>query len=247
MRVDAELSGSGGATPTRRRRPQGRQRDGGRAVAPPSGTGKTRRQSPASRLVQKHGGDQPATGIARLLRRYREEVQSALTREFGYRNVMEAPVVRKVTLNMGLGEALANPRVLETAPEQLGIIAGQRPVITKARKAISTFKVREGMAIGAAVTLRGHRMWQFLDRLINVALPRIRDFRGTPRAAFDGNGNYTMGIREQIIFPEIDYNQVDRIRGLQVTITTSSQSDREAFRLLELLGMPFAREPRLDP
>ena len=179
---------------------------------------------------------------ARMLVRYREEIRPALVREFGYKSSMQAPRVKKVVLNMGLGEALLNARALETAPAQMAAISGQRPVITKARRSIAAFKIREGMSIGCTVTLRGHRMWEFLDRFMILALARIRDFRGVSRTAFDGQGNYSLGIREQTIFPEVDYNQVDRIRGLQVTITTSARSDHEGFRLLELLGMPFARE-----
>jgi large subunit ribosomal protein L5 len=177
-----------------------------------------------------------------MLARYRQDIRPTLVREFGYTSPMQAPALEKIVLNMGLGEALTNGRALETAPQQLAVIAGQRPVITKARRSVASFKVREGQSIGCAVTLRGRRMWEFLDRFINLALPRIRDFRGLSRRSFDGKGNYSMGIREQIIFPEIDYNNLDRIRGLQVTIGTTAESDREGFRLLELLGMPFVRE-----
>ena len=154
---------------------------------------------------------------------------------------MEIPKVTKVVLNMGLGEALTNGRALEMATEQMGIISGQKAIITKARRSIAAFKIREGMSIGCTVTMRGRRMWEFLDRFINLALPRIRDFRGLSRQSFDGQGNYSLGIREQIIFPEIDYNNLDRIRGLQVTIGTSAKTDHEGLRLLELLGMPFVR------
>lgn len=178
----------------------------------------------------------------RLEQRYLDEIKGTLVREFGYSSAMQAPKPVKVVVNMGLGEALTNARALETAPEQLGVITGQRPVITKARRSVAGFKIREGMSIGCMVTLRGRRMYEFLDRLMNLALPRIRDFRGTPRAAFDGKGNYSMGLREQAIFPELEYGSIDRTRGMQVTITTTAESDREGFRLLELLGMPFARE-----
>jgi large subunit ribosomal protein L5 len=180
--------------------------------------------------------------IPRLLEYYRKDVRSTLMKEFNYHSVMRAPQVQRVVLNMGLGEALTNARTMETAPEQMGMIAGQKPIITKARRSVAAFKVREGQPIGCAVTLRGRRMWDFLDRFLAIALPRIRDFRGVPRSSFDGQGNYSVGIREQIIFPEIDYNRLDRVRGLQVNIVTSAQSDHEGFRLLELLGMPFARE-----
>ena len=180
--------------------------------------------------------------LPRLAERYRAEIRDGLVREFSYGSVMEAPHVVKVVLNMGVGEALTNSRAMETAPEQLGMISGQHPVITKARRSIAGFKLREGQSIGCMVTLRGQRMYEFLDRLINVALPRIRDFRGVSRTSFDGKGNFSLGIREQTIFPEIDYNTVDHVRGLQVSIVTSAKSDREGFRLLEMMGMPFVRE-----
>ena len=178
----------------------------------------------------------------RLLDVYRNEIVPALMREFGFDNPMRVPRVKKVVLNIGVGEALTDSKALEGATRDLTHISGQKPVVTKARKSIAGFKVREGNPIGTAVTLRGARMYHFLDRLINVALPRIRDFRGIARAGFDGRGNFSIGIREQIIFPEIDYNQIDRIRGLQVTITTSAPNDGEAIRLLELYGMPFIRQ-----
>jgi large subunit ribosomal protein L5 len=155
---------------------------------------------------------------------------------------MRVPRIQKITLNIGLGEALTNGRAMESATRDLATITGQKPIITRARKSIAGFKVREGNPIGTAVTLRGTRMYHFLDRLINASLPRIRDFRGISRRGFDGRGNFSIGIREQIIFPEIDYNQIDRIRGMQVTITTNAQNDAEAMRLLELFGMPFVRE-----
>ncbi|MDA1215651.1 MAG: 50S ribosomal protein L5 [Chloroflexi bacterium] len=184
--------------------------------------------------------------LPRLLARFREEIQPALVREFSYKSPMQVPQVKKVVLNMGLGEALTNARALEKATEHMTIIAGQKVMVTKARKSIATFKIREGMSIGCMVTLRGHRMYEFLDRLLNVALPRIRDFRGVPRYSFDGNGNYSLGLKEQIVFPEIDYSVVDRIRGFQVVITTSAKSDQEGMRLLELMGMPFTREPQAN-
>jgi large subunit ribosomal protein L5 len=184
--------------------------------------------------------------LPRLLARFREEIQPTLFREFSYKSPMQVPQVKKVVLNMGLGEALTNARALEKATEHMTIIAGQKVMVTKARKSIATFKIREGMSIGCMVTLRGHRMYEFLDRLLNVALPRIRDFRGVPRYSFDGNGNYSLGLKEQIVFPEIDYSVVDRIRGFQVVITTSAKSDQEGMRLLELMGMPFTREPQAN-
>ena len=175
----------------------------------------------------------------RLLETYRTEIVSTMMSEFGYQNTMRVPRIRKVTLNIGLGEALTNGRAMEAAVQDLTTISGQKPVITRAKKSIANFKLREGNQIGTSVTLRGARMYHFLDRLVNTALPRIRDFRGISRRGFDGRGNFSIGIREQIIFPEIDYNQIDRIRGLQVTIGTSATNDSEALRLLELFGMPF--------
>lgn len=173
---------------------------------------------------------------------YRDQIVPSMMREFGFANPMQVPRVQKVVLNIGVGEALTNARAMESATRDLATISGQKPIITRARKSIAAFKVREGNPIGTTVTLRGSRMYYFLDRLINMALPRIRDFRGIPRRGFDGRGNFSMGIREQIIFPEIDYNQIDRIRGLQVTIATNARNDAEAIRLLELYGMPFMRQ-----
>ena len=179
--------------------------------------------------------------LSRLMARYRSEVRGQLIAEFGYTSLMQAPQVTRIVLNIGLGEALTNARALEVAPEHLAVISGQKAVITKARLSVAGFKVREGQAIGTMVTLRGRRMYEFLDRLISMALPRIRDFRGVPRTSFDGNGNFSLGLREQLVFPEIDYGTVDRVRGLQVAIVTSARTDPEGFRLLELMGMPFAR------
>ena len=178
----------------------------------------------------------------RLLDTYRNEIVPTMMTEFGFPNVMRVPRVQKIVLNIGLGEALTNGRAMEAATNDLAIVSGQKPVITRARKSIANFKLRQGNPIGTSVTLRGHRMYHFLDRLVNTALPRIRDFRGIPRRGFDGRGNFSIGLREQIIFPEIDYNQIDRIRGLQVTIATTAENDAEATRLLELFGMPFVRE-----
>ena len=184
----------------------------------------------------------PVSTRPRLLERFREEVAPTLLREYSYGNVMEVPRLSKVVLNIGLGEALTNPRAMEAATNDLTQIAGQRPVVTRSRKSIAGFKLREGQAIGIMVTLRGDRMYHFIDKLFNAALPRLRDFRGVSRTAFDGRGNYALGVREQVVFPEIDYNQIDKIRSFQVNIITTAQSDREALRLLELMGMPFARE-----
>lgn len=173
--------------------------------------------------------------------KYKNEILPQLMQEFGYANVMQAPRLQKVTLNIGLGEAVANAKALESASEDLTTIAGQHPVITRAKTSISNFKLREGMPIGVMVTLRGDRMWEFIDRLINASLPRIRDFNGVSPNSFDGRGNYSLGLREQVIFPEIEYDKVEKVRGLQITIGTTAKSDEEAKRLLELLGMPFAR------
>ena len=175
----------------------------------------------------------------RLLGTYRSDIIPAMMSEFGYSNTMRVPRLQKITLNIGLGEALTNGRAMEAATQDLATISGQKPIITRARKSIANFKLREGNPIGTAVTLRGARMYHFLDRLVNTALPRIRDFRGISRRGFDGRGNFSIGIREQIIFPEIDYNSIDRIRGLQVTINTTASNDAEGIRLLELFGMPF--------
>lgn len=175
-----------------------------------------------------------------LQKRYREEIAPNLIKEFGYDNVMQAPRIRKVVLNVGMGEALDNPKALEYAVADLRAITGQQPVITKARKSVANFKLREGRAIGVKVTLRGERMWAFLSRLINIALPRTRDFRGVPDK-LDGRGNYTLGLREQLLFPEINYDKIDKIRGFEVTINTTAETDEEARRLLEMLGMPFQR------
>jgi large subunit ribosomal protein L5 len=177
--------------------------------------------------------------VPRLLERYRRDIRDRLSKEFGYTNVHQVPTVQKVVLNVGLGEATQNAKLLERAAEELALIAGQKPLIRKARKSVANFKLREGQAIGAMVTLRGDRMWEFLDRLMSVALPRVRDFRGTSPKAFDGRGNYTLGIREQIIFPEVDYDKVEKITGMNVTVCTTAKTDAEAKSLLAHLGMPF--------
>ncbi|MCH8296839.1 MAG: 50S ribosomal protein L5 [Chloroflexi bacterium] len=178
----------------------------------------------------------------RLWAQFKNEIIPAMVREFGYGNPMEVPRLQKIVLNIGLGEALTNGRAMEAATRDLTVISGQKPIVTLARKSIAGFKIRQGNPIGTAVTLRGARMYHFLDRLVNTALPRIRDFRGLARRGLDGRGNYTIGIREQIIFPEIDYNDIDKIRGLQVTIATTAKNDAEAIRLLELYGMPFIKD-----
>ena len=178
---------------------------------------------------------------SRLREHYAETVVPALLKEFQYTNPMQVPRLHKVTLNIGIGEAIANAKALDAAVADLTTIAGQKPVVTRAKKSIAAFRVRTGMPVGVTVTLRGERMYEFMDRLMNAALPRLRDFRGVSTRSFDGRGNYTLGLREQLLFPEIDYDKIDKVRGLEVTIVTSARTDEEARRLLELLGMPFQR------
>ena len=179
---------------------------------------------------------------ARLKERYADEIRPQLLERFGYSSVMQVPRLEKITLNMGVGEAKQDTKMLEAAVEQMAAIAGQKPSVRRARKSIATFKLREGMPVGVMATLRGERMWEMLDRLQSIAIPRIRDFRGLNPRSFDGRGNYSMGVREQIIFPEIDYDAIDQVRGLNVTITTTAETDDEARELLRLLGMPFRKE-----
>src|SRR5215207_11338265 len=179
---------------------------------------------------------------SRLHQRYLSDIVPVLTRDFNYQNPMQVPRVSKVTVNVGVGEAIANAKALDATVRDVGLITGQKPLVKKARKSIAQFKLREGQNVGVMVTLRGERMWEFLDRLMNAALPRTRDFRGVPSRSFDGRGNFTLGLREQLIFPEISYDQVDKARGLEVSIITTARTDQEARRLLELLGMPFQRE-----
>jgi large subunit ribosomal protein L5 len=182
--------------------------------------------------------------MARLKDRYNEEIRPALFERLGYSSVMQVPKVEKVVLNMGVGEAKQDSKMLDAAAEQLATIAGQKPAVRRARKSIAAFRLREGMPVGLAVTLRGERAYEFIDRFTSVAVPRIRDFRGLNPKSFDGRGNCTLGVREQTIFPEIDYDAIDQVRGLDVTFVTSAKTDREAFALLEALGLPFAREGR---
>lgn len=177
--------------------------------------------------------------MARLKDKYRKEIAPAIAKEFDIQNVMAIPKIEKIVVNMGLGEGISNSKILDVAAEELKTITGQKPVITKAKKSIAAFKLRQGMNIGAMVTLRGDRMYEFLDRLISVALPRVRDFRGISGKAFDGRGNYTLGIREQLIFPEIDFNKVDKTRGMNISIVTTAKTDDQARSLLKALGMPF--------
>ena len=216
--------------------------DGQRPPSSTRGARTSRRQrarpaEPVEEEPSENGAPPP-----RLRELYRNEIVPTMMREFDLTNPMEVPRLQKIVLNIGLGEALTNNRAMESATRDLAAISGQKPIITRARKSIAGFKIREGNPIGTCVTLRGTRMYHFLDRLVNMALPRIRDFRGIARRGFDGRGNFSIGIQEQIIFPEIDYNQIDRIRGLQVTIATSSRDDAQAARLLELYGMPFVRQ-----
>jgi len=220
-----------------------------------SSEGEEQQETPRRQRRERGGGSGARSGEAavlepptepppppRLYAQFKNEIIPAMVREFNYASPMQVPRLQKIVLNIGLGEALTNGRAMEAATRDLSVISGQKPIVTLARKSIANFKVREGNPIGTAVTLRGARMYHFLDRLVNTALPRIRDFRGLARRGLDGRGNYTIGIREQIIFPEIDYNQIDKIRGLQVTIATTAKNDREAIRLLELYGMPFIKD-----
>ena len=177
--------------------------------------------------------------MSRLRDRYSKEVAPALAKEFGYKNVMAIPKIEKVVVNMGLGEATGNAKIVDTGVDEIARVTGQKPVITRAKKSIAQFKVRKGMPIGTMVTLRGDRMWEFLDRLISIALPRVRDFRGVSPRGFDGRGNYTLGLKDQLLFPEIDYMKVDKARGMNVSVVTTAKTDEEARKLLQLLGMPF--------
>jgi large subunit ribosomal protein L5 len=178
----------------------------------------------------------------RMQERYQKEVAPALLKTFSLKNVMQVPGIEKVVINIGMGEALDNPKALEAAVSDLAQITGQKPVMTKAKKSVANFKLREGRLIGTKVTLRGDRMWAFLDRLLNVALPRVRDFRGVSANAFDGRGNYTLGLKDQLVFPEIEYDKIDKVRGMEITIVTSAKNDDQARALLQLLGMPFSKK-----
>jgi len=180
--------------------------------------------------------------MSRLKDRYSNDVAPALKKEFGYTNVMAIPKIEKIVVNMGLGEATQNAKIVDTGADELGRVTGQKPVITRAKKSIAQFKVRKGMPIGTMVTLRGERMWEFLDRLISVALPRVRDFRGVSPRGFDGRGNYTLGLKDQLLFPEIDYMKVDKARGMNISVVTTAKTDEESRKLLQLLGMPFRNQ-----
>lgn len=178
--------------------------------------------------------------MERLREKYMNEVAGEMMKKFNYKNVMQIPKIEKIVINMGLGEAVANPKIIDAALGDLTIISGQKPVVTRAKKSIAAFKIRTGMPIGTKVTLRGQRMYEFLDKLVNVALPRVRDFRGVSPKSFDGRGNYTLGLKEQLIFPEIEYDKVDKIRGMEVIVVTTAKTDEEARELLKLMGMPFS-------
>ena len=183
-----------------------------------------------------------ANGVTpRLRARYGEEIRPTLVSEFGYRNAMQAPRLEKIVVNVGVGEASQNAKVLDAAVADVAAVTGQKPIVKRAKKSIAQFRLRAGMPVGVMATLRGDRMYEFLDRLVNAALPRLRDFRGLPTRSFDGRGNYSMGLREQLVFPEIDYDKIDKVRGLEITMVTTARTDQEARRLLELLGVPFAR------
>jgi len=222
------------------------QRDGGleaKAEKKPRRTRQAKSRPSRSATPKVNAESQGAEKVLpRLTQRYKDEIVPTLMKEFNFKSPMEVPRIKKVVLNVSLGEALTNSHAIESAVRDLTTIAGQKPIVTRAHKSIAGFKLRAGTAIGTAVTLRGQRMMYFLDRLFNAALPRIRDFNGIPRSSFDGHGNFSIGIREQIIFPEIDYDSIDRIRGFQVTITTTTKDDRQAERLLEMMGVPFTRQ-----
>ena len=195
----------------------------------------------AKKVAKKSSGNKVRSESTRLLDRYETEVKKALMEKFHYSSIMQVPHLEKIVLNIGVGEAIVNAKMLEDAVAELATITGQKPIITKAKKSIATFKVREGQAIGCKVTLRGVRMYEFYDKLVSIALPRVRDFRGVSKSAFDGHGNYTLGIKEQLIFPEIEYDKVSKIRGMDIVIVTTANTDEEAYGLLDLLGMPFQR------
>ena len=211
---------------------------GGKKEQRPKGTDAKAEAKGGAKEVK--SAERPKSAVPpRLKERYRKEILPTLVREFGYSNVMQAPKIEKIVVNIGVGEAIGNAKAMDGAVKDMTLITGQKPLVVKAKKSIATFKLREGMPIGVKVTLRGDNMYYFLDRLMNIALPRQRDFRGVPRDAFDGRGNYTLGLREQLIWPEVDYDTIDKVRGMEVTIITSGKTDDEARRLLQLMGMPF--------
>jgi len=192
-------------------------------------------------------GEEASRYVARLKTQYEEVVVPALIEQFGFKNRMQVPKLDKIVINIGMGEAVANAKSLDNAVNDLTLITGQRPVLTRAKKSIAQFKIRKGMPIGVMITLRGARMYEFYDRLVNAALPRVRDFRGVPANAFDGRGNYTLGLREQLIFPEIEYDKIDRVRGMEISFVTTARTDAEGRRLLELMGMPYTRPQEQRP
>ena len=217
------------------------KKEGGKA--PKQATAKTEAaKGEASKAEAPKAAKPSKKSDARLRHHYKERVVPALVKEFGYKNVMAVPKIDKVSVNIGLGEATQNAKLMDGAVNELGQIAGQKPVITKAKKSIAAFKLREGMSIGAMVTLRGDRMYEFLDRLMNVALPRVRDFRGVSSKSFDGRGNYTLVVKDQLIFPEIDYNKVEKVKGMNISITTTARTDAEGLALLKHMGMPFRQQ-----
>ncbi len=220
--------------------PKGEAKGGGKGAAP-KGEAKGGAPKPEAKGGKEAKAAKPSKPAVppRLKEQYRKDIMPTLMREFAYSNNMQAPRIQKIVVNIGVGEAIGNAKALDGAVKDMTAITGQKPMVLKAKKSIATFKLREGMPIGVKVTLRGDRMYQFLDRLMNIALPRTRDFRGVPRDAFDGRGNYTLGLREQLIWPEIDYDQIDKVRGMEVSIVTSAKNDEEARRLLQLMGMPF--------
>jgi large subunit ribosomal protein L5 len=245
-----EKAAAGGDKPEKPAKGGGGGGGGEKAAAPegaaakkPAGDGKAKgkkvEKKDTSQTHLAKEGEVARHGAPRLKTLYDKEVAPALMKEFGFANRMQVPRIRKITLNMGLGEAIQNPKVMDSAVEELTAIAGQKPVVTKAKKSIATYKLREGQKIGCMVTLRRERMWEFLDRLVSLALPRVRDFKGVSPRAFDGRGNYSLGIREQIIFPEINYDKIDKIKGLNVSIVTTARTDEEGRALLRSLGMPF--------
>jgi len=244
---DDRLEGETPSTPSAPEKPKPRRRAAATETGAPAPKRRTRAAAPA--VVEAPATEEAPEAAPvvqrqtpRMLELYRTHVVPAMIQEFGYGNNAQVPLIQKVVLNIGLGEALTNPKAMESATKDLTTISGQKPIVTRAKKSIAAFKLREGNPIGVCVTLRGARMYQFMDRLMNAALPRVRDFRGVSASSFDGRGNYSMGIREQFIFPEVDYGNIERIRGLQITITTNAKTDGEALRLLALLGMPFAQQ-----
>jgi large subunit ribosomal protein L5 len=213
----------------------------GRVLGAQSEVTKTMAQKPREDRKQKAETSTNGHVAPRLRSRYAEEIRPALMSEFSYRNLMEAPRLEKIVVNIGIGEAIQNAKALDAAVADISAITGQRPIVKRAKKSIAQFRLREGMPVGVMVTLRGDRMYEFLDRLCNAALPRLRDFRGLPTKSFDGRGNFSLGLREQLVFPEIDYDKIDKVRGMEITVVTTARTDQEARRLLELFGVPFAR------